>query len=255
MAYKIMIDAGHGGYDNGARYNDRKEKDDNLNLALAVGQLLSDEGFQVQYTRTSDVYQSPTEKAQIANRNDVDLFVSIHRNSSEQPNQYSGVQTLVYDDSGIKSYIAREINSELEEVGFTNLGVSVRPDLAVLRRTKMPALLVEVGFINNEKDNELFDQEFSEIAQGIAEGITEVLKEIQPKTGYVVQTGLFRNPDNAAYEQERLIQYGYQAQIVPWRGFYAVQVGVADTLSDAKILEEELKILGYDTLIVKELEK
>lgn len=255
MAYKIMVDAGHGGYDNGAMYNGRKEKDDNLRLALAVGQLLAEEGFDVQYTRTSDIYQSPTEKAQIANRNDVDFFVSLHRNSSEQPNQYSGVQTLVYDDSGIKAQIAREVNDELEEVGFRNLGVSVRPDLAVLRRTKMPTILVEVGFINNDKDNELFDTEFQEIAQGIAEGITEVLKEEQPRTGYVIQTGLFRNPANATYEQERLEQYGYEANIVPWRGFYAVQVGFVDTLEDARELEQELRILGYDTLIVKVLEK
>ncbi len=255
MAYKIMIDAGHGGYDNGARYNGRNEKDDNLRLALAVGQLLAEEGFDVQYTRTSDIYQSPTEKAQIANRNDVDFFVSIHRNSSEQPNQYAGVQTLVYDDSGLKSQIARKINDELEEVGFRNLGVSVRPDLAVLRRTKMPAILVEAGFINNDSDNEMFDKEFQEIAQGIAEGITEILKEEQPRTGYVIQTGLFRNPANAMYEKERLEQYGYEANIVPWRGFYAVQVGLADTLEDARALEQELRILGYDTLIVKVLEK
>lgn len=65
------------------------------------------------------------------------------------PNQYNGVETLVYDDSGIKSEIAQNINSELEQVGFRNIGVKERPGLVVLRRTNMPAVLVEAGFINS----------------------------------------------------------------------------------------------------------
>ena len=64
----IIIDAGHGGYDNGATYQGRKEKEDTLKLAMAVGDILEKDGYNVIYTRTSDVYQSPFEKAQIANR-------------------------------------------------------------------------------------------------------------------------------------------------------------------------------------------
>ncbi len=63
----IVIDAGHGGFDNGAMYQGRKEKNDNLDLALAVGNLLKQKGYDVIFTRDSDVYQSPYEKAQIAN--------------------------------------------------------------------------------------------------------------------------------------------------------------------------------------------
>lgn len=59
MAYKIVLDAGHGGEDPGAVYKDRKEKDDNLKLALAVGRILEDNGVDVVYTRTTDVYQTP----------------------------------------------------------------------------------------------------------------------------------------------------------------------------------------------------
>ena len=65
---KIILDAGHGGYDNGAVYNGRKEKDDNLSLTLAVGEILSDSGVEVGYTRVDDVYQSPVDKARIANQ-------------------------------------------------------------------------------------------------------------------------------------------------------------------------------------------
>ena len=144
----VMLDAGHGGFDNGASFNGRKEKDDNLNLALAVGSILENRGIDILYTRTTDVYQSPNEKARIANESDADYFISFHRNSSEVPNTYSGVQTLVYENDGIPAVFAENINNELEKVGFVNLGVSVRKNLAVLRGTNMPAALVEVGFIN-----------------------------------------------------------------------------------------------------------
>ena len=119
----VTLDAGHGGYDNGASDQGRKEKDDNLNLALAVGNILQNSGVDVRYTRTEDIYQTPQRKAAIANENGSDLFISFHRNSSPSPNQYSGVQTLVYADSGPRRLLAQNINNELEKVGFTNLGV------------------------------------------------------------------------------------------------------------------------------------
>ena len=110
MPYTIVIDAGHGGSDPGAVYEGRREKDDNLSLAIAVGELLSRQGVSVIYTRTTDVYQTPFEKAQMANQADADFFISFHRNSSEEPNQYTGVETLVYDNSGIKQTMAENIN-------------------------------------------------------------------------------------------------------------------------------------------------
>ena len=106
MAVKIIIDAGHGGYDSGAVYNGRLEKDDNLRLALAVGEILKNDGYDVVYTRTEDVYDSPTQKARIGNESGADFFVSIHRNSSPTPNSLNGVQTLVYDLNGIKAEMA-----------------------------------------------------------------------------------------------------------------------------------------------------
>ena len=148
MPYSIMLDAGHGGRDPGAVYNGRQEKDDTLKLTLAVGQILEDRGLDVEYTRTTDIYETPVQKAREANEAGVDYFVSIHRNSTPESNKASGVESLVYDLSGIKYEMAQDINEQLEAVGFVNLGVHARPDLAVLRRTNMPAVLVEVGFIN-----------------------------------------------------------------------------------------------------------
>ena len=171
----VALDAGHGGSDSGAVYQNRKEKDDVLRLTQAVGQILENNGINVFYVRTGDEYETPFKKATDANNSGADYFVSIHRNSSERPNQYTGVETLVYNDSGIKAEMARNINAELEAVGFKNLGVTERPNLVVLKRTRMPAVLVEVGFINNDEDNRLFDQKFDQIAQGIADGILKTL--------------------------------------------------------------------------------
>ena len=88
MAYSIMLDAGHGGQDPGAVYKGRQEKNDNLKLALAVGEILKNKGIDISYTRTGDVYQTPFEKAQLANQAGVDYFISFHRNSSPKENQY-----------------------------------------------------------------------------------------------------------------------------------------------------------------------
>lgn len=178
--YRIALDAGHGGNDPGAVYKGRQEKEDTLDLTLAVGDILKKNGIDVYYTRTTDEYETPFKKATDANNSGADLFVSIHRNSSENPNQYSGVETLVYSDTGLKAEVAKNINNQLEDAGFKNLGVDERKNLVVLKRTKMPAVLVEAGFINNDKDNYLFDEEFDSIAQAIADGILESIPSGRP---------------------------------------------------------------------------
>lgn len=177
MAERIILDAGHGGWDNGASYSGRLEKDDNLALTLAVGEILEGYGYEVFFTRTEDIYQRPYQKATIGNELEGDLFVSIHRNSSPMPNQYQGVETLVYSGEGFSAEVAENINRSLGNTGFRNLGVSERPGLIVLNSTQMPAVLVEAGFINADRDNELFDKNFQAIARAIADGIRESFEE------------------------------------------------------------------------------
>lgn len=169
----IMLDAGHGGWHNGASYEGRNEKDDVLALTLAVGNILSAAGEDVRYSRTEDVYISPGVRARQANELGVDYFISIHRNSSPYPGQYSGVESLVYSRYGIAETLAGNINRNLERVGYINQGIAKRPGLVVLNSTDMPAVLVEVGFINTPTDNYTFDTRFSDIAQAIADGILE----------------------------------------------------------------------------------
>ncbi len=174
MAF-VVLDAGHGGENPGAVYNGRREKDDALALTLAVGRILEANGVDVYYTRENDVFETPLQKAQEANQTGADYFVSIHRNSSPVPNQYTGIETLVYNRYGEAARLAYNINEQLEQVGFENQGVNERTNLAVLRRTQMPAVLVEVGFINTEADNALLDARFDDVAQAIADGIIETV--------------------------------------------------------------------------------
>ena len=252
---KIAIDAGHGGADPGAVYQGRQEKDDNLKLALAVGERLQNSGLDVYYTRTEDIYQTPYQKAMAANESGADFLVSLHRNSSEYPNQYTGVETLIYDKNGEKAEIAEDINEELENIGFRNNGVKIRPGLVILRRSKMPAVLVESGFINSEEDNRLFDEEFDRIADAIADAIlknfslTGEEETEQEETYYRVQTGAYRNRENAVRQQEKLTEEGYPAFLLERDGYYLVQVGAFRKLENAVRMEAHLRENGYQTYI------
>ena len=170
---KVVIDAGHGGVNPGAIYNGRREKDDVLRLALEVGEILENSGVDVVYTRTEDIYETPYQKAMEANAAGADYFVSLHRNSSPYPNQYTGIETLVFNRNSKAGDLAANINERLEAVGFQNQGVNERKNLSVLNDTYMPAALVEVGFINTDADNRLFDAQFNNIAIAIAQGILD----------------------------------------------------------------------------------
>ncbi|HJD33634.1 MAG TPA: N-acetylmuramoyl-L-alanine amidase [Candidatus Mediterraneibacter tabaqchaliae] len=286
MPYSIMLDAGHGGKDPGAVYNGRQEKDDTLALTLAVGEILQGRGIDVLYTRTTDVYESPYQKAMEANEAGADFFVSIHRNSYPTDNTASGVETLVYDRSGLKLQMAENIDEQLEAIGFVNLGVKERPGLVVLRRTRMPAVLVEAGFINSNTDNQLFDDNFGDIALAIAEGILDTLQmngligndmlpdsdpgdtDNMPGGGntpgrpgnepghsggipqYTVQAGAFRNGAYADRLQKELLEQDFPAVTSQDGGLYRVTVGTFPTLDEAADMERRLKRAGYQTVIV-----
>ena len=244
MPYSMMLDSGHGGSDPGAVYRGRREKDDTLRLTLAVGEILQENGIEVLYTRTTDVYLSPYERAVEANQAGVDFFLSIHRNSYPTDNEV----------------MAQEINEQLETVGFVDLGVKARPNLVVLKRTRMPAVLVEAGFINSDTDNELFDSNFQDIAQAIATGVLDtlenagVLKEPETpveQTKYRIQVGLFRNRNNAARQQETLEDRGFPAYIDQWKQYYRVISGEYDMLDEAVAAQRRLKRAGFETLLIQ----
>lgn len=261
----IALDAGHGGSDPGAVYMGRQEKDDNLRLTLKVGEILKKDGYQVFYTRTEDMYDTPYAKAVKANNAGADLFISFHRNSSDLAGGGSGAQTLLYGKGGEKERLARNIQEQLVNAGFADLGLEERPNLVVLKRTKMPAALLEVGFITNPKENQYFDENFDAIAEAIAKGIekTAGAPPIQ-ETGtgtveegdyctceklYRVQVGAYRNRENADRLLAELIEDEFPAYIIYDEGMYKVQSGAFLNLDNAVKMERKLRRMHYNTFI------
>lgn len=250
---KIIIDAGHGGQEPGAVYQGRQEKADTLRLALAVGQILSENGVDVGYTRVTDSYQSPFEKAQMANQWGADFFLSIHRNAMPVPGTASGIESLVYSDDGEAAVLAANINEQLRDMGWKDLGIIERPGLIVLRRTEMPAVLVEAGFIDNESDNMFFDANFQKVAQAIADGVLETLRqEEEGPEYYQVQVGAYENRDTAQQLVQQLEAEGLPAFMVAEDGLYKVRVGAFLNLDNAAWMEKTLRGMGYPTVMVKE---
>ena len=249
-----MIDAGHGGEDPGAVFEGRREKDDALRLALAVGEILEDNGVDVMYTRVTDVYDTPQEKAEIANRSEADYLVSIHRNAMPVPGTASGIMSLVYENGGTVGRLRANINRELAQTGFADLGVVERPGLIILRRSGMPAVLVEAGFIDNPEDNALFDRQFQEMAEAIASGILETIREeneIRPEY-YQVQVGAYRERAMAEEIARELSEQGYPAFYVSQDGYYKVRVGAFLNLDNAARMEMRLRQEGWPVMMVQE---
>ncbi len=169
----IIIDAGHGGYDAGAVNGSRYEKNDNLRMALAVGQRLKNCGVRVIYTRDDDTFIPLLERSRISNNNNVDLFASFHRNSATNPSA-NGVETIVYTNASQKARrAASNLQNALADVGIqSDRGVKTG-NLSVLRETTAPALLLELGFISNDRDNQLFDSRFDAYADTIAASLAQ----------------------------------------------------------------------------------
>ena len=149
--------------------------------------------------------------------------------------------------------MAQDINEQLESIGFVNLGVKERPNLVVLKRTKMPAVLVEAGFINSDVDNNLFDKNLDAIAQAIAEGVLDSLDNagVIRDSDYRVQVGAFRNRVYAERLLSELMEMDYPAYIDDDGPYYRVQIGSYQDLNEAAEMERKIKRAGYPAVIVK----
>ena len=173
---RVILSAGHGGSDAGNIYDDRREKDDNLRLTFAVGNILSSNNVDVYYLRVSDVFVSPVLRADNANELGADLLVGIHRGLGPFPNSSSGARAFVYKDDGINVEAAENVLENLQEIGFNSEGIVVCGYIYLLRYTNIPSFEIAVGYINTDYDNELFDTRFDDIANAIAYGIIEALE-------------------------------------------------------------------------------
>ncbi len=176
---QVVIDPGHGGSDIGAQYNGRFEKNDNLEIALLVCENLRDMGVEACLTRNNDKFVELKDRCTLANRRNAELFVSLHRNSAEGAN---GVEIWVSSDSPkADTALAENILTALDAVGISeNRGVKSgyargEGNYYVNSQTDMPSCLVELGFINSETDNALFDENIQVYAEAMAEAIKKTL--------------------------------------------------------------------------------
>ncbi len=178
---KIFLDPGHGGSNPGAVSDITGEKESEINLDTAVRtqRILEELGYTVKLSRTGETNLSLTERAEAANAWEADYFVSIHCNSSED-SAVTGSETFFYRKGSASEGFARMVQEQLIiQNGLNDLGIKSR-NFAVLRLTKMPAVLTELGFLTNENDAELLSQpDFREkCAQGIANGVWMYINQI-----------------------------------------------------------------------------
>jgi N-acetylmuramoyl-L-alanine amidase len=191
---RIFIDPGHGGNDPGAVGNGLKEKDLTLKIAKKIKSRLTNyENVQVKLSRENDTYLTLSERAKMANDWGADIFISIHINAGGGV----GFESYIYNGSVSTSTIAYQniIHEEIVKVTGWNDRGKKRENYAVLRETKMPAILTENGFIDNTTDaNKLKNDSFLDnISQGHVNGIVKVfnLKKNSTPSGitHIVQAG------------------------------------------------------------------
>lgn len=180
MAFKICIDAGHGGADPGAVNGKYHESDAALAIAKKVGAKLKAVGYGVKYTRSTDKKVTLDRRCDISNLYDADVFVSIHLNAAANPDA-SGIETWRYTNVGSRTKnLANNVQTELiAATGAKNRGVKTTTNFYVLKHTVASAVLVECGFISNDAEcKKLFSSTYqNQIANAIAKGIVAALKK------------------------------------------------------------------------------
>lgn len=186
----ICLDAGHGGKDVGSEGASRSEKDDTLKLTLATAEYLKGLGIDVVLTRSDDTFLELSERCDVANNANAAYFVSIHRNKG--PGE--GVETWIYSkaDEEINS-LAENIMDKLEEAGIQrNRGVkrgmqkSSSKDYYLTSHSNMPSCIIELGFMDNETDNQLFDEKQEDYAKAIGDAILATSDAYHGTTGGIL---------------------------------------------------------------------
>ncbi len=179
----VVVDAGHGGKDPGAHGNGLLEKDLNLDIVKALKKYLDeDKSIHVYYTRLEDIYPSLQDRCDVANEVEADLFLSVHNNAYYE--KHHGTETLYYpteNDKGLTSKNAAKIfqSNMIKYLESYNRGLKKRPDLYVLNKTFMPAVLVEVGFVTNDDEaKKLADKSYiNKAGKALYKSIIDIFKK------------------------------------------------------------------------------
>lgn len=182
---RVVLDPGHGGHDTGARGRRLLEKDVNLDVALRAAARLVELGAQVRLTRDSDVFVDLHDRPALARTLGADLFVSIHCNAMPTPNTGHGTETYYYTPQSM--CLGQIMQAVLvEKLGRADRGLrSAR--FVVIREATMPAVLVELMFLNNDQEHALLER--PEVRQAAANAICEGLRRYIEGAGTLTQTG------------------------------------------------------------------
>lgn len=184
MAIKIYIDQGHNPQNPnaGAEGSGYREQDITYDIGVRLADILTSAGFETRLSRNDPAevigtsnQSSLSTRVNEANAWGADYFISLHTNAAASPSA-TGSEALVYSLGTVAAALGESILDDLsDETGLANRGVIARPGLYVLRRTRMPAVLIEMGFITNRRDADLMANSPELFAQGIADGIIDYL--------------------------------------------------------------------------------
>lgn len=172
----IVLDPGHGGNDSGALSTKNKmEKTYTLQVAQRTAKKLKEQGANVIMTRDTDKTVSLFSRPNFSTNNNANLFVSFHFDSSPEDNTASGI-TSYYYHNGLSLKLATDINQQMSNIPIDNRGIQFG-DFLVIRDVKVPSVLLEMGYINDNDDFKHIEspQYQATIAQDVTEGIEKYI--------------------------------------------------------------------------------
>jgi N-acetylmuramoyl-L-alanine amidase len=215
---KVFIGIGHGGSDPGAVANGFKEKDLNLQIALACKDYLTQYGVEVKMSRTKDENDPLSEEIRECNAFSPDLAVDIHNNAGGG----DGAEVFHHYGGGTGKTLAINILDEIKKTGQNSRGAKTRKNSAgrdyygFIREVIAPAVIVECAFVDNATDLKILATEGQRklMGQAIAKGILKTLgAKIQGESRYCVQVGAYANKSNAEAMLEKLKEAGFVGYI------------------------------------------
>lgn len=229
MAKKVFIGVGHGGKDSGAVANGVKEKDANLQIALACQRELVRHGVTVSMSRTKDEDDTLNDEVKECNAFTPDLAVDIHNNAGGG----DGAEAFYHYKGGMSKTLAENMLAEIVNIGQNSRGAKIRKGddgrdyYGFIRMTKAPAVIVECAFLDNKTDVQIIDTSAEQQAMGvaIAKGILKTLGIVyvpeqaeMPKVEsgklYRVQVGAYAKRENAEAMCKKLKAAGFEAVVV-----------------------------------------
>ncbi|WP_226535047.1 N-acetylmuramoyl-L-alanine amidase [Fictibacillus halophilus] len=257
----IIIDPGHGGNDPGAVNKNSFEKTYNLKIAKKIQSYLQNNyEVKILMTRSSDATVSLDERTDFANKQKADFYLSIHQNSGGG----EGFESYVYINVGaetkkIQSAIHARTASVMNKYGARNRGQK-QANFHVLRETRMPAVLLEVLFIDNAGNLSLLNREdfqnevSAAIATGVAAGLSLKQKQQETKDLFIAIAGAFEQKENAEarvrFLADKKISAFIDEETINNKKYYRVQAGAFQKRENAEAHVVKIRALGVTDAFV-----